>query len=64
MTRVEYIYPIKTKQSRPSLSTPSMAPKPVLSATISTNPDLYEEEHVHAVYNDIAAHFSSTRYKV
>ena len=24
----------------------------------------YEEEHVHAVYQQIAAHFSSTRYKV
>ena len=24
----------------------------------------YEEEHVHAVYEQIASHFSSTRYKV
>ena len=24
----------------------------------------YEEEHVHSVYQQIAAHFSSTRYKV
>jgi hypothetical protein len=24
----------------------------------------YEEEHVHAVYDEIASHFSSTRYKV
>lgn len=24
----------------------------------------YEEEHVHAVYQQIASHFSSTRYKV
>jgi hypothetical protein len=24
----------------------------------------YEEEHVHNVYEEIASHFSSTRYKV
>jgi hypothetical protein len=24
----------------------------------------YEEEHVHSVYEEIASHFSSTRYKV
>ena len=24
----------------------------------------YEEEHVHTVYEQIASHFSSTRYKV
>jgi tRNA (uracil-5-)-methyltransferase TRM9 len=24
----------------------------------------YEEEHVHSVYEEIATHFSSTRYKV
>lgn len=24
----------------------------------------YEEEHVHAVYEQIASHFSATRYKV
>jgi len=24
----------------------------------------YEQEHVHAVYEQIASHFSSTRYKV
>jgi hypothetical protein len=26
--------------------------------------DAYEEEHVHSVYEEIAGHFSSTRYKV
>jgi len=25
---------------------------------------IYEEEHVHEVYEQIASHFSSTRYKV
>ncbi|KAI6132086.1 hypothetical protein EDD16DRAFT_1881987 [Pisolithus croceorrhizus] len=29
-----------------------------------TNPQAYEDQHVHAVYNHIAPHFSSTRYKV
>jgi hypothetical protein len=27
-------------------------------------PTAYEEQHVHAVYEQIASHFSSTRYKV
>jgi tRNA (uracil-5-)-methyltransferase TRM9 len=26
-------------------------------------PEAYEEEHVHSVYEEIAGHFSSTRYK-
>jgi phage-related protein len=26
--------------------------------------EVYEEEHVHTVYNSIASHFSSTRHKV
>ena len=29
-----------------------------------TDPEAYETRHVHDVYNEIAAHFSSTRYKV
>ncbi|RFU32697.1 hypothetical protein B7463_g3649, partial [Scytalidium lignicola] len=29
----------------------------------SPNPENYEEQHVHAVYECIASHFSSTRYK-
>lgn len=28
------------------------------------NGESYEEEHVHKVYQEIAPHFSSTRYKV
>lgn len=28
------------------------------------NGEAYEEEHVHEVYEQIASHFSSTRYKV
>lgn len=28
------------------------------------NPENYEQEHVHTVYEQIADHFSSTRYKV
>ncbi len=30
----------------------------------SENPQVYEDVHVHAVYDEIAPHFSSTRYKV
>jgi hypothetical protein len=37
----------------------------VLSAPeIAGDPSEYEREHVHAVYDNIASHFSSTRYKV
>lgn len=27
------------------------------------NPQAFEEQHVHSVYNEIASHFSMTRYK-
>ena len=39
---------------------------PVISAVMSTEAtgEAYEEEHVHTVYEQIASHFSSTRYKV
>ncbi|KAG6821067.1 hypothetical protein H0H93_007226 [Arthromyces matolae] len=40
-----------------------MAPKVLESATVSENPQSYENENVHAVYDEIASHFSSTRYK-
>lgn len=40
-----------------------MAPK-VTATTVDKDPQQYEDEHVHAVYEDIAPHFSSTRYKV
>lgn len=36
----------------------------VTSVSISEDPRIYEETHVHAVYEEIAPHFSSTRYKV
>jgi len=37
-----------------------------ISAAMSEQPtgEAYEEEHVHTVYEQIASHFSSTRYKV
>lgn len=31
---------------------------------MASNSESYEEEHVHKVYQEIAPHFSSTRYKV
>jgi len=37
--------------------------KTVTAAVIDSNPTEYEEQHVHAVYDQIASHFSSTRYK-
>lgn len=29
-----------------------------------SQPQNYEDEHVHKIYDEIAPHFSSTRYKV
>ncbi|TFY50685.1 hypothetical protein EVJ58_g10935 [Rhodofomes roseus] len=35
----------------------------VKAVTVSDDPQEYEDEHVHSVYDEIAPHFSSTRYK-
>jgi len=40
-----------------------MPPKAVTTVRVSDDPQVYEAEHVHAVYDEIAPHFSSTRYK-
>jgi tRNA (uracil-5-)-methyltransferase TRM9 len=39
-------------------------PPQVILTVVDDNPEAYEERHVHAVYDHIASHFSSTRYKV
>jgi tRNA (uracil-5-)-methyltransferase TRM9 len=39
-------------------------PRTVTPATISETPQDHEDLHVHVVYDQIASHFSSTRYKV
>jgi len=38
--------------------------KPVKSVTVVDDPQVHEDQYVHAVYDQIASHFSSTRYKV
>ncbi|GAB5592206.1 Alkylated DNA repair protein alkB [Umbelopsis nana] len=38
-------------------------PQPVAVSTPTENEKVYEEEHVHRVYQTIATHFSDTRYK-
>lgn len=35
-----------------------------MSSNQVTGEEAYEEEHVHTVYEQIASHFSETRYKV
>ncbi|KAL6300531.1 hypothetical protein BKA93DRAFT_513500 [Sparassis latifolia] len=35
----------------------------VSAVQVSDDPQRYEDEHVHTVYDEIASHFSSTRYK-
>ena len=39
-------------------------PPGVTATVVDEDPEAYEERHVHAVYDHIASHFSSTRYKV
>lgn len=39
-------------------------PNVVTTVVDDEDPQMYEDEHVHAVYDNIASHFSSTRYKV
>lgn len=41
-----------------------MAPRNVTTAVVAEDPQTYEDLHVHSVYDEIAPHFSSTRYKV
>ena len=41
-----------------------MAPAVTATTVSDDDPQKYEDEHVHAVYDQIAPHFSSTRYKV
>ncbi|KAG6874064.1 hypothetical protein C0995_006921 [Termitomyces sp. Mi166 len=40
-----------------------MAPKVLESTLVSEDPLSYENENVHTIYDEIASHFSSTRYK-
>ncbi|KAF4614753.1 hypothetical protein D9613_003253 [Agrocybe pediades] len=40
-----------------------MAPRALAAAKVEGDPQTYEDQNVHAVYDEIAAHFSSTRYK-
>jgi hypothetical protein len=40
------------------------SPAAVTTTVVDDNPAVYEHRHVHAVYDQIAPHFSSTRYKV
>lgn len=41
-----------------------MAPRPLEVAKVEGDPETYEDQNVHAIYDEIASHFSSTRYKV
>jgi tRNA (uracil-5-)-methyltransferase TRM9 len=39
-------------------------PSEVTATFVNDDAEAYEQRHVHAVYDHIASHFSSTRYKV
>lgn len=41
-----------------------MGSRNVTGVEVTQDPQAYEDTHVHAVYDQIAPHFSSTRYKV
>lgn len=38
--------------------------KDVATTVVHGDPEAYEDDNVHAIYDKIASHFSSTRYKV
>ncbi|KAF9477351.1 S-adenosyl-L-methionine-dependent methyltransferase [Pholiota conissans] len=40
-----------------------MPPKALQATTVQGDPETYEDQNVHNVYDEIATHFSSTRYK-
>ncbi|KAG6919935.1 hypothetical protein DXG01_013284 [Tephrocybe rancida] len=40
-----------------------MGPKALESAVVDEDPQSYENKNVHTIYDEIASHFSSTRYK-
>ncbi|KAI3340432.1 uracil-5--methyltransferase TRM9 [Ustulina deusta] len=44
-------------------SSPSGADPSSVRGAAAQSPEVYEDEHVHSVYESIAGHFSSTRYK-
>jgi hypothetical protein len=57
----------KKKLARRMEPTAQLLPGLVVTASGAqspTSPGTLEQEHVHAVYDRIATHFSSTRYKV
>lgn len=41
-----------------------MAPRVLEAATVEGDPETYENQNVHTIYEEIASHFSATRYKV
>jgi len=41
-----------------------MASHSVTTAVVADSPQVHEDLYVHAIYDQIAPHFSSTRYKV
>jgi hypothetical protein len=51
-------------QSSDSEALANAMPKTVTPAQVTEDPQAHEDQHVHAIYDQIASHFSSTRYKV
>ena len=41
-----------------------MPPRTLEAVIIEGKPENYEDLNVHAIYDEIASHFASTRYKV
>ncbi|KAK5629346.1 hypothetical protein RRF57_005061 [Xylaria bambusicola] len=52
-----------TSASVDTSSGSSTRPQPSIRDAAAQSPETYEDEHVHSVYESIASHFSSTRYK-
>lgn len=51
------------EETHPKVPKPASAPESTPITTPPAAPETYEETNVHAVYEQIASHFSSTRYK-
>jgi hypothetical protein len=59
-----FIIPLHKVRAPSEEKLPTPMPPEVAATVVDDNPETYEERHVHAVYDHIASHFSSTRYKV
>lgn len=61
--RVRVSHAIFSRSPLLRTSSGRMSSRTVATVVVDEDPLLYEEQHVHSIYDEIAPHFSSTRYK-